>query len=51
MGLVKLIFFVNFIERGCKVKSDFYDEGGRGAKAKSDFDDEGGRGGKPKSDF
>ena len=37
MGLVKLNFlFVNFNDGG-KVKSDFYDEGGRGGKAKSDF--------------
>ena len=30
-------FFVNLIERGGKVKRDFYDEGGRGGKARSDF--------------
>ena len=37
MGLVKLNFFVKFIEREGKVKSDLYDEGGRGGKSKSDF--------------
>ena len=34
---LNLIFCIKFIERGGKVKSNFYDEGGRGGKAKSDF--------------
>ena len=51
MGLVKLYFFVNFVERGGTVKSDFYDKRGGGVRQKVIFDDEGGRGDKQKSDF
>ena len=52
MGLVKLNFFVNFIERGGKVKKDFYNKGGGGTSQKVIFDDEDGRGGPdpPKKD-
>ena len=49
MGLVKLNFFVNFIERGSK--ETFMTRGGGGVGQKVIFDDERGRGGKPKSDF